>query len=294
MITSSLKTHSARTPDTQHKRLRLLCIRVVCSSLAPPQFNNPNQFIQARNIRDSLKLVWQLNPVNSIAKTNYQIAKSNSFQIFDNIARQYILNGTISLAANLAQLDTSAYIKQKQFGFYLLDGNLSSAQSLLPNVHFAYESTDTFQLVQGLNIQRLSNPNFVPNQVQKEYLCSAATRNTTGGTVALGLLYYFGLTPECNNNNLRESDAESMHIKSTEKLGSCLFPNPATSTINIAGCLSSQLEVQASIYDQMGRLVQANATPIGDEIYVSNLNDGIYILRLQQGDDLQIFKFVKQ
>jgi len=69
-----------------------------------------------------------------------------------------------------------------------------------------------------------------------------------------------------------------------------VFPNPATDFIVLNGDASADI----SIYDLAGKQVAEHFNvSAGDKIYVNNLNGGLYILKVIQGNSIQEIKFLK-
>lgn len=78
-----------------------------------------------------------------------------------------------------------------------------------------------------------------------------------------------------------------------------LYPNPATDKINVilpAGFSNQAVSIR--LFDMMGKQVKAITTsavePNNIEIPVSDLNEGVYIVRISNGQDNQALKFVKK
>ena len=73
------------------------------------------------------------------------------------------------------------------------------------------------------------------------------------------------------------------------KLNIEVYPNPTNDILNI----SSADFTEAQVYDVAGRLIK-NATVINQQINISDLSSGSYILQLQGNNNQQTFKIIKQ
>jgi hypothetical protein len=75
-----------------------------------------------------------------------------------------------------------------------------------------------------------------------------------------------------------------------------LFPNPAKSLITISSTINGTIKVNYEIVDVLGKVVLQNEHTGSDKftINVSDLNSGIYFVRLQVNNSVVVKKFVKE
>ena len=73
-------------------------------------------------------------------------------------------------------------------------------------------------------------------------------------------------------------------------IGIKIFPNPVNNTLLLNGITQ---ETKVSIYDFMGNLILFNQ-PIGNQIDVSNLKNGIYTIKFENKTGIVIRRFIKQ
>jgi len=75
-----------------------------------------------------------------------------------------------------------------------------------------------------------------------------------------------------------------------------LYPNPAQEYLNVSSNLNMG-EVYYQIYDVRGALTQSGRQVAGDqklELDISDLQRGMYHLRLNFGEEIKILRFIKQ
>lgn len=76
-----------------------------------------------------------------------------------------------------------------------------------------------------------------------------------------------------------------------------IFPNPASDLINVKSSLESNSDLQISIYDITGKVVNLNTNKLSDnvQINISSLVNGTYFVRIQKGNELiGVRKIIKQ
>ena len=75
-----------------------------------------------------------------------------------------------------------------------------------------------------------------------------------------------------------------------------LFPNPAKSSITISSTIIGTVKVNYEIVDVLGKVVMQSENTGSDKfsINISDLNSGIYFLRLQVNNSVVVKKFVKE
>lgn len=75
-----------------------------------------------------------------------------------------------------------------------------------------------------------------------------------------------------------------------------LFPNPAKSIITIASTINGTVKINYEIVDVLGKVVMASDHTGHDKfsVNISDLNSGIYFLRLQVNNSVVVKKFVKE
>jgi hypothetical protein len=75
-----------------------------------------------------------------------------------------------------------------------------------------------------------------------------------------------------------------------------LFPNPAKSLITISSTIIGSVKINYEIVDVLGKVVLQNEHIGSDKfaINVSDLNSGIYFVRLHVNNSVVVKKFVKE
>lgn len=69
-----------------------------------------------------------------------------------------------------------------------------------------------------------------------------------------------------------------------------IYPNPATSVLNVSAAGYNQVE----IINMLGQVVYSNSISNNAQINVSNLNDGVYFVRLSGANGTTTQKFIKK
>ncbi|MBL7924049.1 MAG: T9SS type A sorting domain-containing protein [Bacteroidia bacterium] len=107
---------------------------------------------------------------------------------------------------------------------------------------------------------------------------------------ASGTSFRSGMGTEYTEGNINAEKAESMDEIQ-------LYPNPAGDFINLSFFHPEEGTVVAEIIDILGKTISSHSINAAEgfnraELNVSGLNNGIYFLRLQQGEDTAVRKFI--
>jgi hypothetical protein len=70
-----------------------------------------------------------------------------------------------------------------------------------------------------------------------------------------------------------------------------VWPNPATNVLHINGWKGNY---NATIYDVTGKMISAVTNSSNSDINISNIGNGVYFIRLENGTHSEVIKFVKQ
>ncbi len=70
-----------------------------------------------------------------------------------------------------------------------------------------------------------------------------------------------------------------------------VWPNPATNVLRISGWKGNY---NATIYDVTGKMISAGTNSNNSDINISNIGNGVYFIRLENGAHSEVIKFVKQ
>lgn len=84
---------------------------------------------------------------------------------------------------------------------------------------------------------------------------------------------------------------------STKNSDLSIFPNPASSYLNIENGSMEMENLNISISDPTGRIImkdQFKTSAYGIQINISSLNSGLYFITLEQEGNIQVRKFIKQ
>jgi len=101
--------------------------------------------------------------------------------------------------------------------------------------------------------------------------------------------YYLQEDCLCPDFYLLSIDDVKAYIKDTQLV---LYPNPSSSTIHISG--GNQLEFNYVIFDIQGRKMNNGTYSQGNSIDISNYTNGVYLIKLYQGNKEKTLKFIKQ
>lgn len=79
------------------------------------------------------------------------------------------------------------------------------------------------------------------------------------------------------------------------QVGFVLYPNPSSSDVMLEASEALRESASVGVYDQLGRLVRQGSMQIGQQklqLHTSELPDGVYIVRMSNGKDVQSRKLV--
>jgi pectinesterase len=119
------------------------------------------------------------------------------------------------------------------------------------------------------------------------------TATTAGGPANLDYLQVTG------SGTLKSADVNDFSVSLSDREIK-LYPNPVTNSINISGNLKAKGNVTVRIYNQLGSLVDSKNFGIIEKgnfnvsIPASNINSGIYILKVQMNAEIITLPFVKK
>lgn len=88
----------------------------------------------------------------------------------------------------------------------------------------------------------------------------------------------------------------NMSIKPNELENVKIYPNPVNDILNVSFTKENSLKTTYSVYDLTGRLVKREQSATRqniEELHVSTLSSGIYILMIENDDKSSSFKFIK-
>jgi len=96
---------------------------------------------------------------------------------------------------------------------------------------------------------------------------------------------------EVGGNSLSFSTTQALSVGEFSARDVAVYPNPATSYISV----SSHYEVNVEVYDLIGKKVkQINNVMNGSKIDISDLKQGIYIVKLLNGEKVNSIKLLKK
>jgi hypothetical protein len=108
-----------------------------------------------------------------------------------------------------------------------------------------------------------------------------------------------------DNNNCSNSDTITVHVKTATSipevsgsLGLKIFPNPTSGILYIRSDKDIETDLSIKLIDQSGRVIFVKTTDksevnAGITLDLSNLKNGIYILRINNSDIVKIRKVIK-
>ena len=133
---------------------------------------------------------------------------------------------------------------------------------------------------------------------------NGTANETINATVAAGF-YYVQVYPKANASNATSCYTLRVQANGTTTRGDGglitagsinvnLFPNPANNKLNVA-INGLQTTADIKVYNVMGKLVMRQiATKANNELNISRLSSGIYMLNVNDGTTVKSVKFVKE
>lgn len=82
---------------------------------------------------------------------------------------------------------------------------------------------------------------------------------------------------------------EELSVESVESTQIKIYPNPVTTTLNFNNVYG--VELNLTVYSIDNKIIKKGY--VNNQLDVSNLENGIYILKIVQGDAVQVTKFIK-
>ncbi|MFH4969445.1 T9SS type A sorting domain-containing protein [Gaetbulibacter sp. M240] len=149
-------------------------------------------------------------------------------------------------------------------------------------------ATTTNGMQSGANIGRIVENN--PGEVTT----TSATFTAPAGTYnnCRIQIYNFGTANTVEVDNWRIEKTSALSITDLEKFNFKSYPNPTTDYISISAAKNIN---KVEVYDLLGKQVLTKTiTDTRDNINVSNLTAGLYIMKAYIEDAQGTFKFVKQ
>jgi hypothetical protein len=100
------------------------------------------------------------------------------------------------------------------------------------------------------------------------------------------------------NSGITSSETVTLNAQKISGLDEVtVFPNPASSNLNLNFFITNSNTIQAEVVDMIGKTVMHHSFTAEEgfnsqQVDISSLNNGIYFLRVQQGDQTVVRKFV--
>ena len=121
-----------------------------------------------------------------------------------------------------------------------------------------------------------------------------------GGTLNFGLdvqteegvdylLVIDEITGDAGNFTIEVTNQGTVSVQDISNTEFNIYPNPTNGWVNLDGFTADRIEV----FDQLGRTVQTQVQA-GDGVDLTGLPAGVYILRMQAGDEMYSAKVVKE
>ena len=137
-------------------------------------------------------------------------------------------------------------------------------------------------------------------EVEYAFVTSFDSSATTSGSMSLGKLKTDIQKINTFYNQVNKPNClQSITVGITEVANQndfALFPNPAKSLITVSSTINGTVKTNYEIVDVLGKVVMQNENTGSDKfsINISDLNSGIYFLRLQVNNSVVVKKFVKE
>jgi len=177
---------------------------------------------------------------------------------------------------NLSRVDLSQNFQLNQI---LAGGNWQ-----LKQLDLRTGSTDVSNLL--INIDIIAND--FSGQNDEELFCIKVT-DPEAATAGIGV--YSSWTISANNNPYYFSETCTLSTQSFTDKKISIYPNPVS---NLLFFKARNAIKTITIYDNIGRKVLINSNISKNYLDVSNLNEGVYMLRIQTNSGISTKKLIKQ
>lgn len=167
-----------------------------------------------------------------------------------------------------------------------------------PELRFSFANVNWFGDIDELRIYYKANTEDAWTQIGSSY----TTEHTTWTDVTIPLpekSAYYQIAFEGTSNWARGFDVDNVSVANANTLGVSaethennvkIYPNPAKDLVNIAADISV---TSIEIYSMTGKLIKTFSKET-KQINVSELNSGIYLLRVKSEGADQSFKLIKE
>ncbi len=261
----------------------------MCLSSAPPP-TTEQEYIDAltQAYIDLLNGNTQSLPPSSIS-----ILQANKDKRLYDLVNYYRVLSNYTQAHSVLDLDPDLIAKRFKFTLYLDQGDYTSAASLLNSMPNTSQEDQDYQIVQSINIQRLSSTSgFALSPQQETDLITIAHRDHPVAAFAEAIYYFekninldvLDIVTPCggggggggssaitlDNNQVAQSQAASI----------LLYPNPVNDQLIVDNTLGSW--TQLSIYGIEGKLILSKNIDINSilTINTTTLESGVYFYKL--------------
>jgi len=279
-------------------------IMPVCSSdtLSAPEIC----FVTVENNHN--RIIWE-KPVSAIIDSFYIYRETN-------VLNQYEKIGTVAYENMSIFDDINSTPLAQSYGYKISLININGVESQKGNPHRTMHLAinqgmdNTWNLIwtpyQGIavityNIYRGTTP----DNLQQINSLSGTNSQFTDSQAPLGILYYqveFILPYSCDpsksynssRSNLASNDIVGVENTAYSRLN--IYPNPVSNTLYIE--TENEHITSVEIWNITGQLLKNIAIPIGENrniytIDVSDLNNGVYVLKLTNNLESKMLRFVK-
>lgn len=234
--------------------------------------------------------------------------KSTTFSSQNLEAEKAVLHGATVLSDNSGFTGTGYADYINMSGDYIewnVDKNVSGSTLLT----FKYANGGTANRPLRLEVNGVavsSNLSFQPTGAWSKWTSQSITANLNTGknTVRLTAIGYSGpnidyLTYSSDNTVSpvqRQTIDKSVILEPSDVFKAYVSPNPASGNAKLVISTSSQLPVEIDIVDMLGKIYRKmkffKSSSDSFDFSVRDLADGIYIIRINQGNNSGIVKFI--
>lgn len=202
--------------------------------------------------------------------------------------------------AGFSGVSTDDYKEDRQGANYSVQGNILLNQTVIDNMETNFTTTDgtladkLMAAMQGANFagadSRCLNAG---TSSTTAYLTVYAADDTPGNpTLRLNIgEQNSGIEPI---DLLQEAYDDFLSVQENDLVqGIQIFPNPATQNITFNKPATLQIE-QVTIYDILGKVIQASSGQDIQTVTISSLVSGVYFAKIKVGDRTNTLRFIKK
>ncbi len=265
-------------------------LQVVKNDLAP---NNPTGLTFYTSLAD---LQAQTNPIPTIMFTNTSNPQT-IYTMVNGMVKSVVLSlvdcavdfDTDTVATNLEDANNDTNLANDDTDMDGLPNYLDNdddGDMILTNMEYVFTNKNATSVL--IDTDNDGKPNYLDNDDDGDGVLTFMEDYNGNGNPADDDTNNNGIADYLDPSNILGTDANSLDnsIK--------LYPNPASDVLHIANT-SSEIISNVSIYSISGALIKdLKSADTIESISVSDLQSGLYFVKIQVNDEVKNFKFIKK